>query len=218
MVFGVLQRKARKAFIFIDLLRQRSSPSQSEKIKRIMEEKGNLDLISFQRWLVCWCREPFLVRGRLAVKWFFSPFSLICLLYSHGEQGASTCLPGVLLQRKQLNGLTNQQQGAGLFFFSETHLLNVPFGKRLSTFNFPRNCVRNSCRHELLRRWSEVVLVLGRVGKGGRLQTWAASLWHLPWTPLSLANSIHSHGSGWDVHSIPPLPQHHSSLWQIPSA
>lgn len=49
MVFGVLQRTARKAFIFIDLPGQRSSPSQSEKIKRIMEEKGNLDLISFQR-------------------------------------------------------------------------------------------------------------------------------------------------------------------------
>jgi len=49
MVFSVLQRKARKVFRFIDLPGQRSSPSQSEKIKRKMEEKGNLDLISFQR-------------------------------------------------------------------------------------------------------------------------------------------------------------------------
>lgn len=49
MVFGVLQRKSRKVFVFIDLPGQHSSPSQSERIKRIMEEKGNLDLISFQR-------------------------------------------------------------------------------------------------------------------------------------------------------------------------
>lgn len=49
MVFGVFQRKARKVSIFIDLPGQCSSPSQSEKIKRIMEEKGNFDLISFQR-------------------------------------------------------------------------------------------------------------------------------------------------------------------------
>lgn len=48
MVLGVLQGKARKDFIFIDLP-ELSSPSQLEKIKRIMEEKGKLDLMSFQR-------------------------------------------------------------------------------------------------------------------------------------------------------------------------
>lgn len=83
MVFGVLQRKSRKVFVFIDLPGQHSSPSQSERIKRIMEEKGNLDLISFQRWLVCWCREPFLVRGRLAVKWFFFSLSLYSVFRIH---------------------------------------------------------------------------------------------------------------------------------------
>lgn len=175
MVFGVLQRTARKAFIFIDLPGQRSSPSQSEKIKRIMEEKGNLDLISFQRWLVCWCQEPFLVRGRLAVKWFFFPFSLICLLYSHGEGGACTCLPRALLQSKQVNG----PAARGWVLFSETHLLNVPFGKRLSTFDFPQNCVGISCRHELFRTWSEVVPTLESTGEGVSVAEMEASFWHL---------------------------------------
>lgn len=85
----------------------------------------------------------------------FFPFSLICLLYSHEEGGASTCIPGVLLQRKQLNGLAHQQLAAGLFVwvFLETYLLNVLFGKRLSTFSFPWSCVRICCRHELLQKW-----------------------------------------------------------------
>lgn len=49
MVFGAVQSDVGKASIFIDLPAQRSSPKQSEKMKRIMEEKGNLDLFSSQR-------------------------------------------------------------------------------------------------------------------------------------------------------------------------
>ncbi|KAI1240253.1 hypothetical protein IHE44_0011712 [Lamprotornis superbus] len=53
--------------------------------------------------------------------------------------------------------------------FSEIHLHSVPFGKRLNTFNVPQNCVRISCQHELLWRWSEVFLALVSTEEGGKV-------------------------------------------------
>lgn len=99
--------------------------------------------------------------GQTSCEMIFFPFSLICLLYSHGEGGANTCLLGVLLQSKQVNGLAHQQ-GAG--FLSDTHLLNVPCGKRLSTFIFPQNCGRISCWHKWFLSWSEIVPALESTG------------------------------------------------------
>lgn len=64
---------------------------------------------------------------------------------------------------------TPAARGWWVWVFSKIHLLGVPLGKRLNTFNFPQNCVRISCRHELLWSCSEVFLALLSTEEGGRV-------------------------------------------------
>lgn len=120
----------------------------------------------------------------------FLPFSIICLFYSYGEEGASTCLPRVLLQRKQVNGPAHQQWGL-VWFISETHLLNVPFGKRLSAFNFPWSCLRINRRHELLWRQSKVYLALESAGEGERVAETGSIFLTFPMDP-TIISRLHS--------------------------
>lgn len=109
-----------------------------------------------------------------------------------------------MLQRKKVHGLAHQQRGAGGFgFFSEIHLLVVPFGKRLNTFNFPQNCVRISCRHELLWRQSEVFLALVSTEEGGRAAE-VGSIFLIFTLDCTMAIRLPSQPWKWVSHALNP--------------
>lgn len=169
MVLGVLQGKARKDFVFIDLP-ELLSPSQLEKNQKNNGGEGKAWPHELSLLISLLVSGSFSCSGQANDEITFFPLLfnpspvfprgrrsqyLPSWSFASEEESAWTCTPTA--------------RGWWVWFFSKIHLLIVPFGKRLNAFNFPQNCVRISCRHELLWQWSEVFLALVSTKEGGRV-------------------------------------------------
>lgn len=212
MVLGVLQGKARKDFIFIDLP-ELSSPSQLEKNQKNNGGEGKVWPHELSALISLLVSGTFSCSGQTNCEITFSPYSLICLLYSQGEGGANTCLPGVLLQRKQAPDLHTSSKGlvgSGFFWDSSSQCALWQEAEHLQSPS-------KLCRNQLLT-WAALEMVRGFscMGEHKRGRESCRDEQHLS----DICPGFHHHNQAsstttevrWGMHWPPPLAHHHSSF------